>query len=57
MSNLVDSVSDGMVTDYLYLSWWPTVVFNLGDAAVILGAAVWAMRLADVIVGKVGRFR
>ncbi len=35
-ANLVDRAADGVVTDYLHSSWWPT--FNLADTFIVLGA-------------------
>jgi signal peptidase II len=40
-ANLVDRVSDGLVTDYLHTGWWPT--FNLADVFITLGAVTVAI--------------
>lgn len=37
-SNLLDRVSDGVVTDYFHTGWFPT--FNLADTLITLGAAL-----------------
>jgi len=43
LSNLLDRLPDGRVTDYVVLSAGPlrTGVFNLADAAILAGAIVW----------------
>ena len=41
IANLVDRLGDGVVTDYLHTSWWPT--FNLADVFITLGAAALAL--------------
>jgi signal peptidase II len=38
VSNLVDRVRLGYVTDFLDLRWWPA--FNLADASIVVGVAV-----------------
>jgi signal peptidase II len=38
LSNLVDRVRLGYVTDFLDLRWWPA--FNLADASIVVGVAV-----------------
>src|SRR5579862_1358905 len=38
VSNLVDRVRLGYVTDFLDLRWWPA--FNLADASIVIGVAV-----------------
>jgi len=38
ISNLVDRVRLGYVTDFLDLRWWPA--FNLADASIVVGVAV-----------------
>lgn len=37
-ANLVDRAPDGVVTDYLYSTWFPT--FNLADTAIVIGTAL-----------------
>ena len=41
VANVIDRAADGLVTDYLHTSWFPT--FNLADVFVITGAAVLAV--------------
>ncbi len=43
LGNLIDRVRVGAVIDYLDLQVWP--VFNLADAAVTLGAALFVLAL------------
>jgi signal peptidase II len=38
VSNLVDRVRLGYVTDFLDLRWWPA--FNLADASIVVGVAI-----------------
>ena len=38
VSNLVDRVRLGHVTDFLDLKWWPA--FNLADSFIVLGVAI-----------------
>ena len=47
VSNLVDRVRLGYVTDFLDLRWWPA--FNLADASIVIGVAVLlgSLLLAD----------
>ena len=47
VSNLVDRVRLGYVTDFLDLRWWPA--FNLADASIVVGVAVLlgSLLLAD----------
>jgi signal peptidase II len=47
ISNLVDRVRLGYVTDFLDLRWWPA--FNLADASIVVGVAVLlgSLLLAD----------
>ena len=47
VSNLVDRVRLGYVTDFLDLRWWPAV--NLADASIVVGVAVLlgSLLLAD----------
>jgi signal peptidase II len=40
LGNLVDRVRQGYVVDFVDLSWWP--VFNLADAAILVGVAILA---------------
>jgi signal peptidase II len=49
VSNLVDRVRLGYVTDFLDLRWWPA--FNLADASIVIGVAVLlgSLLLADRI--------
>ncbi len=37
-ANLADRAADGVVTDYLATTWWPT--FNLADVAITVGAVL-----------------
>ena len=43
LSNFIDRLPDGRVTDYVVLSAGPlrTGVFNLADAAILTGAILW----------------
>jgi len=47
VSNLVDRVRLGHVTDFLYIRWWPA--FNLADSFIVIGVALFlgALVLAD----------
>jgi signal peptidase II len=47
ISNLVDRVRLGYVTDFLDLRWWPA--FNLADASIVIGVFVllWSLLFAD----------
>ncbi len=47
VSNLVDRVRLGYVTDFLDLRWWPA--FNLADASIVIGVVVLlaSLLLAD----------
>ena len=47
VSNLVDRVRLGYVTDFLDMRWWPA--FNLADASIVIGVAVLlgSLLLAD----------
>ncbi len=47
VSNLVDRVRLGHVTDFLYIRWWPA--FNLADSFIVIGVALLlgALVLAD----------
>ena len=47
ISNLVDRVRLGYVTDFLDLRWWPA--FNLADASIVVGVGVLlgSLLLAD----------
>jgi signal peptidase II len=47
VSNLVDRVRLGYVTDFLDLRWWPA--FNLADASIVVGVAILlgSLLLAD----------
>jgi len=38
LSNLVDRVRLGHVTDFLDLKWWPA--FNLADSFIVVGVAI-----------------
>ncbi len=38
LSNLVDRVRLGHVTDFLDLEWWPA--FNLADSFIVIGVAI-----------------
>jgi signal peptidase II len=38
VSNLVDRVRLGHVTDFLYMRWWPA--FNLADSFIVIGVAM-----------------
>jgi signal peptidase II len=38
VSNLVDRVRLGHVTDFLYMRWWPA--FNLADSFIVIGVAL-----------------
>ena len=38
ISNLVDRVRLGHVTDFIDLSWWPA--FNLADSFIVVGVAI-----------------
>jgi signal peptidase II len=38
VSNLVERVRLGYVTDFLDLRWWPA--FNLADASIVVGVAI-----------------
>jgi len=38
VSNLVDRVRLGHVTDFLYVRWWPA--FNLADSFIVIGVAM-----------------
>jgi len=40
VANIVDRAGDGVVTDYLHTTWWPT--FNLADVSITLGAVALA---------------
>ena len=52
ISNLVDRVRLGHVTDFLDLRFWPA--FNLADSFIVIGVAIL---LASLIVGEPGRRR
>jgi signal peptidase II len=41
VANVVDRARDGVVTDYLHTSWWPT--FNLADTFLVTGCIVIAL--------------
>src|SRR5207253_1502073 len=47
LSNLIDRVRLGHVTDFLDLGWWPA--FNLADSFIVIGVAILlvALVLAD----------
>ena len=47
VANIVDRAGDGVVTDFLWLGWFPT--FNLANTAITLGLIVllWASWRAD----------
>jgi len=38
IGNLIDRVSQGYVTDFIYLSFWPT--FNVADSSVVVGVII-----------------
>lgn len=46
IANLGDRLHNGEVTDFLHLTFFP-FVFNLADAAITVGAALLAFRLAS----------
>jgi signal peptidase II len=43
ISNLVDRIRNGYVTDFIHLSHWPT--FNLADTFIVLGVALLLLGL------------
>ena len=43
LGNLVDRLRQGYVVDFVDLTWWP--VFNVADAAIVLGVSVIAYYL------------
>jgi signal peptidase II len=43
VSNLVDRIRLGHVTDFLDLRWWPA--FNLADTFIVLGVAILFLTL------------
>ena len=47
LGNILDRASDGSVTDFLWVGWFPT--FNLADTAITLGALglLWAAWRGD----------
>jgi signal peptidase II len=49
VSNLVDRVRLGYVTDFVDLSWWGFRVFNLADAFIVVGVVILlgALLVAD----------
>ena len=49
LSNLVDRIRLGYVTDFVDLSWWGFRVFNLADAFIVVGVVILlgALALAD----------
>ncbi|HEU0194536.1 MAG TPA: signal peptidase II [Gaiellales bacterium] len=44
VSNLVDRVRDGHVTDFIHLTHWPT--FNLADSFIVIGVVMLLIGLA-----------
>lgn len=44
LANLIDRGLDGVVTDYLHTSWWPT--FNLADTVIVGGALLLVLTAA-----------
>src|SRR5207248_1994151 len=45
VSNLVDRVRLGHVTDFLDLSWWPA--FNLADTCIVVGVVILLLALVS----------
>jgi signal peptidase II len=43
LSNLIDRIRLGHVTDFLDLQWWPA--FNLADSFIVIGVAVLFLTL------------
>jgi len=46
VSNLVDRVRDGHVTDFLHISHWPT--FNLADSFIVVGVGLLLLGLSRI---------
>ncbi len=46
VSNLVDRVRDGHVTDFLHISHWPT--FNLADSFIVVGVGLLLFGLSRI---------
>jgi signal peptidase II len=46
VSNLVDRVRDGHVTDFIHVSHWPT--FNLADSFIVVGVGLLLLALSRV---------
>jgi signal peptidase II len=46
VSNLVDRVQDGRVTDFLHISHWPT--FNLADSFIVVGVGLLLLGLSRI---------
>jgi signal peptidase II len=46
VSNLVDRVHEGHVTDFIHITHWPT--FNLADSFIVIGVALLALGLIRV---------
>ncbi len=56
LSNVLDRIADGAVTDYFHTGWWPT--FNLPDVyitigvVVLIGASFFARNSAELHCGS-----
>jgi signal peptidase II len=44
VSNLIDRVRDGRVTDFIHVSHWPT--FNLADSFIVIGVVLLLLSLS-----------